>query len=91
MDWMLISIVAIAVMNVVSFVMYGLDKYYAIKHRWRIPEAALLLVAFLYGGFGAFAGMQMFRHKTKHIKFQILVPLFLILQICLSLWLLKLI
>ncbi len=68
-------------MNLIAFVMYGLDKRYAERKDWRVPEANLLTVAALYGALGAFLAMQLFRHKTKHRKFTITVPLLLILQI----------
>lgn len=52
----------------------GIDKKKAERSKWRIKESTLILSAFLFGGIGSFAGMQVFRHKTKHIKFQVLVP-----------------
>ena len=61
--------------NVVVFAVYGIDKLKAIKNGWRISEKALIGMAFLMGGFGAYLGMQTFRHKTKKLKFNILVPL----------------
>ena len=67
-------------MNVLAFFLYGIDKRRAVKDRWRIPEATLLGVALAGGSVGAWAGMQTFRHKTKHWKFKILVPLFILLH-----------
>ena len=78
-----ILVAALLLMNLLAFVLYGIDKLKAKKGAWRIPEATLLLVAFLGGSVGAFLGMEIFRHKTKHAKFKILVPLFLILHIAL--------
>jgi uncharacterized membrane protein YsdA (DUF1294 family) len=69
------------VVNVLAFCLYGIDKRKAIMDKWRIPETTLLGVAFLGGSLGAWAGMQLFRHKTKHWKFKILVPLFFIMQV----------
>ena len=66
--------------NLLVMTLYGADKRRAVRGRWRIPEKTLLLAAFLYGGLGALAGMRMFRHKTKHRLFTILVPLALFLQ-----------
>ena len=60
--------------NAVAFFMYGADKYFAKKDMWRISEKALLGVAAIGGAFGAFFGMEIFRHKTKHAKFRIFVP-----------------
>jgi len=72
---------AMAVMSVISFIMYGADKRKARKGKWRISEKALLLSALFMGGPGAFLGMRVFRHKTKHLHFKILVPLFCIINI----------
>ena len=61
--------------------MFYIDKQRAVKHQWRISESALLLSAFIGGSLGAVAGMKLFRHKTKHPKFYILIPVFLIIHI----------
>ena len=58
-------------LNVFVFLMYGLDKLKAKRNKWRIPERTLLLFTWLMGGVGALAGMQTFRHKTKHLSFKI--------------------
>lgn len=60
--------------NIIAFAMYGADKFFAKKDMWRISEKALLVAAAIGGAFGAFIGMETFRHKTKHAKFKILVP-----------------
>ena len=79
-----ILLVYLLVINLIAFAMYGLDKQRAIKDKWRIPEKTLLLVALFGGGVGAFAGMQTFRHKTKHWKFLIGVPACILLHIGLA-------
>lgn len=66
---------AIAVWNIVTFFMFGFDKRNAIKKRWRISEKALITCAFLMGGAGSLLGMGVFRHKTRHVKFRVLIPL----------------
>lgn len=71
------------VMNVLTFALYGIDKQKAIRGRWRISERTLLGTALLGGSIGALLGMQMFRHKTRHWKFRICVPLFLLLHVLL--------
>lgn len=76
-------IIYLALMNLIAFILYALDKFKAKRHMWRIPEATLLAVSFLGGSVGALLGMQLLRHKTKHIKFILLVPLSLILHIAL--------
>lgn len=63
------------------------DKRKAIKNRWRIPEKTMLTVAILGGSLGIYAGMQLFRHKTKHAKFSIGVPVILAIQILLAVFL----
>lgn len=60
--------------NIIAFAMYGADKFFAKKDMRRISEKALLVAAAIGGAFGAFIGMETFRHKTKHAKFKILVP-----------------
>lgn len=72
-----------AMINVVSFTLYGLDKRRAEKNRWRIRERVLLGAAWLMGGVGALVGMRLFRHKTKHAVFVISVPLAAVLQLAL--------
>ena len=77
---MRIFLVFYALMTIVTFVLYGVDKSKAKKGKWRIPEKTLLLFAACFGGLGAFLGMKIFRHKTKHTSFKILVPTFMIIQ-----------
>ena len=77
-------IIIMTVMSAVAFIFYGDDKFRAKKGKWRIPEKTLFLVAILFGGPGAFLGMQIFRHKTKHIQFKIIIPLVTIIQIILG-------
>jgi len=65
-----------------------IDKIKAVNHFWRVPEATLMAVAFLGGSLGSLAGMYLFRHKTKHKKFTVGIPLFLGLQVLIVLWIL---
>jgi uncharacterized membrane protein YsdA (DUF1294 family) len=62
------------------FVMYS-DKKKSRKGKWRTPENTLFTIAVAYGAFGIFMGMRLFRHKTKHKKFVIGIPLILIVQV----------
>ena len=82
-----IILAALLLVNIVAFAAYGIDKCKAQKGKWRIPESTLLLLAFFGGAPGALMGMRAFRHKTKHRKFKILVPLFLVLHIALLVYL----
>jgi len=68
-----------AAINLTTFALYGIDKRRAQKHAWRISEACLLTLPFLGGALGALLGMSCFRHKTKHLRFRILIPLALLL------------
>jgi uncharacterized membrane protein YsdA (DUF1294 family) len=72
-------------MTAASFLLMGIDKKRAVRKAWRIPERTLLLAAFLGGGIGAFLGMYTFRHKTKHMKFVILLPAAAVLYLLLLL------
>ena len=71
----------LAVMNFAGFLSMGIDKSRAKRQKYRIPEATLLVIAGCGGSLGSFLGMNVFRHKTKHLKFTIPVPLFLIAHI----------
>lgn len=73
--------------NVVAFLMFGIDKLKAKANKWRISEKALFIAALIGGGVGAFAGMQIFRHKTKHTKFVVGIPVIMVAQIILLVWL----
>ena len=83
MNWLNVSIVILCVWNTFVFLMYGLDKSKAKRGKPRISEARLILAAALMGGIGALTGMIIFRHKTKHIKFLLGVPLLLAINIAL--------
>lgn len=69
--------------NVIAFVLYGVDKLKAQRNWMRVSEFTLLMVAMLSGSLGALIGMNVWRHKTKHWKFTIGIPLVLLLQIAL--------
>ena len=77
----------LAAINVVTFFVYGIDKWRAKRGAWRIPEKTLFLLPILGGSVGAIAGMKVFHHKTKHWYFKYGLPLILILQIALVVWL----
>lgn len=82
-----IILIYLAAVNLVTFVMYGIDKYKAKKAKWRIPEATLLLMAAIGGSIGAWVGMQEWHHKTLHKKFKYGVPVIFLLQIALTFYL----
>ena len=69
--------------NIVTFLVYGLDKWKAKKSKWRIREAALLGLAVLGGSIGAWLGMKVWHHKTMHKKFRYGIPAIIISQLIL--------
>ena len=73
----------IVVINLVSFMMFGIDKYKARRGQWRISEATLLAVAAIGGSIGAWMGMKVWHHKTLHSKFRYGVPIILLVHIAL--------
>lgn len=74
----------LAFINVLGFVLMGIDKQKARRKKWRIPEKTLFLTAILGGSIGSILGMQIFRHKTRHTAFVIGMPCILIIQIILA-------
>lgn len=69
--------------SVVTFLLCAIDKACARRNQWRVPEATLLLCAALGGSGSLFLAMLLLRHKTKHKKFTIGVPMILLVQIAL--------
>lgn len=82
-----IALVYLVIVNIVGFVMMGIDKKKAIRGAWRIPEASLFLVALIGGSIGSILGMQTFRHKTKHWYFKYGMPAILLLQVAIVIFL----
>lgn len=80
---MLSSIVLfyLAGVNLVTFAAFGIDKWKAVRHRWRIPEATLLGLSLIGGALGGLAGMRLFRHKTRKARFFVGVPVMLAAQL----------
>ena len=79
-------LIVLSVLNLVTFILYGIDKRRARKGRWRISEATLLWMAALGGSLGAWCGMRVWHHKTLHRKFRYGVPALLFLQILLTIY-----
>lgn len=71
----------IVVINIIGLLLMKWDKYLARKQKWRIPENRIWLIALVGGAFGTTMGMYMFRHKTKHMKFILFLPILAILQV----------
>ena len=79
-------IIYLIVINVATFITYGIDKYKARRAMWRVREASLLILAVLGGSAGAWLGMKVWHHKTQHLKFKYGVPFILCAQIALALY-----
>lgn len=76
-----VSILYVIVMNVIGFLVMGIDKLKARKHRRRISERTLFVISIISGSVGMLAGMYTFRHKTRHVKFVVGIPVIIAIQI----------
>lgn len=81
--------IALAAINVAAFIVYGIDKLKAGRGQWRISETALLMIALLGGSIGAWAGMNLWHHKTQHWKFKYGIPLVAVVHIAVCVALLR--
>lgn len=77
----------LVLINLAAFLLMGIDKSRARRELWRIPEKVLFGSALMGGSVGAIAGMFFFRHKTRHLSFRLGLPVILLLQIVLYIWL----
>ena len=82
-----IILIYLIAINVVTFFAYGIAKWKAKRSKWRISEATLLGMAVIGGSIGAWLGMRVWHHKTMHKKFQFGIPLILIIQLAIVIWL----
>lgn len=76
-------IMYVLLINIITFITMGIDKYKAIKGKWRTKETTLFILVLLGGGIGGILGMYTFRHKTQNKMFTIGFPLILITEIIL--------
>ena len=81
-----VLLVWLAVINLLTFIVYGADKRRARKGKWRVPEKTMFLLPLLGGSIGALLGMRVFHHKTKHWYFVWGIPAILLAQIALAVW-----
>ena len=81
------SLYYLLAVNSLTFLLYGIDKYKAKKGRWRISEATLLTMAAIGGSIGAWAGMRTWHHKTMHKQLKYGIPVIIIMQIALVVYL----
>lgn len=77
----------LVIINIIAFIVYGIDKLKAKKGKWRIPEATLLLLAIIGGSIGAWCGVKVWHHKTLHKKFRYGIPLIIAIQTAMVLYL----
>jgi len=68
------------IINLVGFLLMLVDKRRSINREWRISERTLFIVSIIGGSIGSYLGMQLFRHKTKHLKFTVGIPIIIIIQ-----------
>lgn len=80
-------VIYLLIINLIGFLSMGIDKYKAKKNYWRIPEGTLMMFALLGGGIGTIAGIYVFRHKTKKMKFTVGMPTILISEIAIIIYL----
>ncbi len=78
-----------AAMSLIAFAAFGIDKFKAKTNRWRIRERTLFLLALSGGGIGAFLGMKVFHHKTRNKQFAVGLPVIMIIQTVLLLFLIQ--
>ncbi len=78
MKWFLIYLAAISLF---AIIITAFDKIRAIRHKWRVKEATLMIVAFIGGSVAMLLTMLLIRHKTRHPKFMIGIPVIILLQI----------
>jgi uncharacterized membrane protein YsdA (DUF1294 family) len=78
---MLYLIIYFILINLIAFMMYGIDKRKAKMNKWRIKESSLLTLSLIGGGLGSMFAMQIFHHKTNKNKFKLGVPLLTFISI----------
>lgn len=81
MEALKILLIYLLIINVLSFICFGIDKSRARRSRWRISEGSLFSLAIFGGSLGALLGMYVFRHKTQKLKFKVGMPLILFIQL----------
>lgn len=86
---MTLKFIYLLLVNLLLFILMGIDKRKAITNKWRIKEKTLLTLCLLGGSIGGIIGMYIFRHKTKHLKFKIGFPFIFVIQLILVLYTIK--
>ena len=73
-------IIYIILINIIYFFVMYIDKKKIEKNKYRISEKTLFILALILGGIGIYSGMYKFRHKTKHLKFTIFIPIIIVIN-----------
>ena len=76
----------IVLLNLITFVVYGIDKLKARKNKWRIPDSTLMLLAIIGGSIGALLGIKVWHHKTLHRKFRYGIPMIILAETALVIY-----
>ena len=76
-----LPLIYFVLINLIAFVLFGIDKRRAYLNQWRISEKTLILLALLGGSLGAMLGMNVFRHKTQKPLFRWGIPAIVVLQL----------
>lgn len=79
----------LVVINILSLLMFGYDKFKAKRNGWRIPESRFLILGLLGGAVGIYLGMRIFRHKTKHTLFVLGIPLLMVVNLVIIYYLIR--
>ncbi|MFC4403710.1 DUF1294 domain-containing protein [Gracilibacillus xinjiangensis] len=79
-------LIYLIIINLIGFIVMGVDKRRARKQKWRIPESRIWFIAIIGGAPGAMIAMNYFRHKTKHTSFRVFLPLLVFVHIGLFVW-----
>lgn len=82
-------LIYLIVINLITFIVFAIDKICAIKKKWRYKEVSLLGMCFVGGAIGGFLAMHLFRHKTKKKLFVIGVPLIIVIHLVIVMWFIK--
>ncbi|GAA0826109.1 DUF1294 domain-containing protein [Clostridium tertium] len=69
------------IINIIAFTIVYIDKQKAIKKQWRIRESTIIFISLIGGSIGTYLGMYSFRHKTKHLKFTLGIPIIILIQL----------
>ena len=82
--FLIILAIYLLIINLISVIVTIYDKICAVKRRWRVKESTLLLLSFLGGSIGMYITMLLIRHKTRHLKFMLGIPIILIFQLVIA-------